>query len=353
VVEAGAVVLGGARANLIVEGALEARGAAGRPVLFAPDTIEAAWGGIHLAPGARATLRQTLVTGAGGDGARAYGHSSSQPVVFADGAILDWEGGGAIDNPGKGPSSRLGQVTLRDLVVARCDQGGEHSGTRLLIDRTHYMELPDADGRLDDDDNDGLHLDPGGRPPEEAPMRIQDSVFSLTEDDGIDHNGVVLDVERVWIEGAAHEGIAGSAGGRLTITDAVVTRCKQGIEAGWGAPEVVVSHALVAGNEVGLRWGDEYDMENAGTLRAANVVVVGNRRANVLSLWEGGGNVARPEAIDVACSRVDTPGWDGRAGNEPGLPAGVPLFDATGCVAPAHRTRAACPAAPLGPRGCP
>lgn len=337
VIEAGARVLGGARANLDVAGELEARGTAEAPVLFTRAGDEP-WGGIRLAPGARGRLAHVLLTEGGGDPARPFGHSESQPLVLAEeGARLEVEGGGAVDNPGKAYSSARATVTIRGVLVSRCDQGGEHEDSELLLEGSHILEIPDADGRFDDDDNDGLYLSSGRQLVVGTRKAIvRDTVIAVTEDDGIDHAGVPVDIERVWIEGVPHEGIAASNGARVTVTDSVIKGCGQGIEAGWGAPEVVVTHSLLLDNGVGLRWGDEYEWKNEGRLTARYVVVIGSRQAAVRNLWEGGGGVSDPSRMEVSCSILE----------------GAPALAPGGCLAPGAAPLPGCPDGPPGPRTC-
>ena len=352
-IEAGVRVLGAAKANLDVAGELVAAGTRAAPILFTREGA-APWGQIKLLEGARGRLDHVYLTQAGGDETRQFkpDHSMSQPVVLADAAAeLVVEGGGAIDNPGKCYSSRVSRVTLRDVLVSRCDQGGEHDASELLVEGSHYLEIPDADGRFEDDDNDGLHLglDPARPPPM---MIIRDSVFAVCEDDGIDQAGPPLLIQRVWVEGMRHEGIATSSGSTITIEDSVVLRSDNGIEAGWGAPDTIVRNTLLADNNVGLRFGDEYlpaTMDNRGKLTASYVAVFGSRQANVLNWYTGGGR-AVPGAIEVSCSMVDTPEWDTQASNRPG----VLSFDSqTGCLPPGQSTLPDCPVGPIGRRGCP
>lgn len=350
-IEAGARVLGTPRANVDVLGALEALGEAGTPILFSRAGGEP-WGGVHVHPNATATLRHVFITGGGGDPERVFGHSGSQAVVFADaGASLTVEGGGAVDNPGKGYSSREATIKLTDVLVSRCDTGGEHNDSALTVERSHFLEIPDADGLLDDDDNDGLYLS-SGAPGQGAtrPMLITDTVFAVGEDDGIDHAGALVELRGVRISSMANEGIAASNGGRISIVDAIVRRSTQGIEAGWGAPEVIVSHSLLIENRVGLRFGDDYDTESAGTLRASYVAVVESYDVPVRNLWAGapGGPRSKPEAISISCSLVGSPDWDGKDGNG----TEIPRLGFDGCLEPELHLLVGCTAGPVGPRQC-
>lgn len=352
VIDPGARVLAGPGVNLDVLGILRAAGTSTDPILFTRDRDEP-WGGVHLHPGATATLEHVLLTAGGGDGSRVFGHSGSQPVVFADtGATLTITGGGIIDNPGKGPSSRGATVTITNLLVSRCDTGGEHDESELRIAGSHYLEFPDADGVLDDDDNDALYLSSGapGRAGARAVL-ITETVFAIGEDDGIDHAGALVELRGVRISSMANEGIAASNGGRIVVKDTMVRRCAQGIEAGWGAPEVVVENSLLVENRVGLRFGDEYPNPSEGSLVARFVAVAESYEDPVRNLWSGApdGPRPRPGAIDISCSLVGSPEWDGRNGNG----TATPRLDRSGCLELGLRSLASCPQGPVGPRNCP
>lgn len=318
VIAAGTRVFVAAGANLDVRGALRSEGSAERPVLFAP-TGEA-WGGVAL-DGGPSALAWTWFVGGGADAGRRFGHSASQPVVWVSGA-LGMVGGGVLDSPGKAFGARGASVTLEGVTVARCDTGGELDTTALEATGLHVSEIPDADGRAEDDDNDGIYLVAAWPPAGDAARAVlRDAVFAVGEDDAIDHNGVALRVERAWIAGFAHEGVAASSGGRVEIVDSVIAGCGQGVEAGYGAPEVVVERSVVHGCGVGLRFGDSYTWEAAGSLAAAGVVLHGNGR-DVWNFARGRGG-PREGAIAVACSVVDDPAWVGVAGNVAGPPGGA------------------------------
>lgn len=342
----GARILFAANANLDVHGELVVDGTAEAPVLFAPRG--APWGGVHFHRGSRGQIRHALITGGGADLERAFGHSDSQPVVRVDEAEVTIEGGGVIDAPGKGPSSVKARLSLRDVLVSRVDTGGEHVDSHLEVQNSHFAEIPDGDGRLDDDDNDGLYVvsleapEATGHPV----ARITDSVFAVTEDDGVDHNGSVIEIERTWIERVPHEGVAGSTGGMVTVRDSVITRCHQGVEAGYGAPTLLVEKSLLWANDVALRWGDEYATENRGTLTARAVIVGASREADVINRWDGGGGIAKADGIRVSCSLVADATLVGRDGNL----GGEPRFDERGCVTE-PRALPGCPG-PVGPLTC-
>ncbi|PKN58991.1 MAG: hypothetical protein CVU56_03350 [Deltaproteobacteria bacterium HGW-Deltaproteobacteria-14] len=327
------------RVNLEIAGALRAGGGDAAPVLFTASG--AAWGGLRVAPGATAELDGTWFVAGGGDPGRAFGHSASQPVVWVDGASLIMRGGGVLDSPGKAFGARDATLSLTDVRVARCDTGGELEATWLTAERLHVSEIPDADGVIDDDDNDGIYLrgvaTVGGEAVESV---LRDCVFAVGEDDGVDHNDALVRIERAWIEGFLHEGVAASVGHRVTLVDSVVRGCEQGIEAGYGAPEVVVERTTVTDCGAGLRFGDSYDWDDLGSLTVTGSIIYGND-VDVRNFARGLGG-PKPDAITVACSVVGDPAWVGLAGNVAGPPEGAwergcatgPGLPAAQCTAP-------------------
>lgn len=347
-IAAGTRVLAAPGANLDVAGELDARGTAAEPILLSRRDATP-WGGIKVNANGKAALRHVLLTASGGDPTRRQGHTDTQPALWADRSELDVEGGGLTDLAGKAVAAVGAKVTLKDVMVARAAMGPELDSTEATLDGSWFVEFPDGDGvpAAEDNDADGMHLGVSGNLGRKKVV-VKNGVVAMTDDDGIDHAGADVDVQEMFVIGARHEGIAASTGGTITVTDTVVARCGQGIEAGNGAPTVVVKHALLFDNGVGLRWGDEYPSANNGTLAASYVAVMGSTTASTRNLWTGGGNVSRPGALTVACSMVDSPDHDGMQGNV----AGQIAWDANGCVEPGKRTLPGCPDGPIGPR-CP
>ncbi|MBI2894373.1 MAG: right-handed parallel beta-helix repeat-containing protein [Deltaproteobacteria bacterium] len=345
-IAAGTRILAVGRVSLTILGSLVARGTTQSPIIVTRAGAEP-WGGLRLGRGANASLEHVWFLAGGGDVSLAFGHSASQPVVFAGaGASLEMTGGGVLDSPGKAFGADRAEVTLAGVLVSRCDTGGQLDDSLVTIRASHFLEIPDADGVAEDDDNDGIYLSGAlERDGEEQTSTIRDTVFAGGEDDAIDHNGALLVVERAWIEGFAHEGIAASGSRSVTIADSVIRDCGQGIEAGYGSPSVRVEHSLVTGCETGLRYGDDYDWSVEGRLEVSGTIAAGNER-NVYN-WVNvlGGPV--DGAVTIACSMVDDPAWDDRDGNLPG----TPRWDAGGCLEPGSPGGgAACDGLDVGPR---
>ncbi len=320
VIGAGTRVRFGTHAAIVVEGALEVNGSSAHPTLFTAEPLgnatPPAWGGLIFRPGSRGTLEGAWFNLGGGDSSRKFGHSSSQAVIAAEGAEVALRRSGVVDNVGKAFGTLDSVLDLDDLLISRCDTGGQLNRTALTLRNSHVLEMPDADGQFDDDDNDGLYLsqpfsDAEGQLVESL---IADTVFAVGEDDAIDHNGALVRIERTFIEGFRNEGLAASNENRVTIVDSVVRRCFHGIEAGYGSPEVIVERCFLTDNEHGLHVGDSYDWATDARMRVTHTVSVGNRESNaknyVLSLM-----APLPDGLEVRCSMVDEPDLDGRDGN--------------------------------------
>jgi hypothetical protein len=273
-----------------------------------------------------------LFTHGGGDTTRQFAtHSHSQPVFRVNQATVSLTGVAFLDNVGKGPSGDRARYTLVDGLVARCDTGGEWESSAVTIRDTWVLETPNADGQPADDDNDGIYLHLSLPGDDGAPVAslIERAVFAVGKDDGVDHNGATLTVRDTLIEGFAHEGIAASNKGRVDVVNTLIRDCEQGVEAGYGAPEVVVDHVVATDNDVGLRLGDSYDKDVTGTLTVTNSIATGNRLHNV---WNHVNKLNGPLEghVSISTSLVDDPAWDGKDGNLPG----EPTFDATWHLVP-------------------
>ena len=329
----------GPNVRLRIDGSLVSNGTADQPVWFLPNDT-AAWGEVEIA--GEATLQHTWLTGGGGDPSRAFGHSASQPVLrVMTGAALSMAGGGVTDSPGKAFASTAATVVLDGVLVTRCDTGGEHEGSAVSMHGCHTLQIPDGDGVAADDDNDGLYLADNGKTG--AQSTITNSVFAQGEDDGIDQNGATVHISHCLIANFAHEGIAASNAGLVTVSDSVVRGCEQGIEAGYGAPQVEVHRCLLTQNGTGLRWGDGYPTPATGTLLVTDSVAIDNTLHNV---WltdpqEGQAPVA---AIGLSCSLLGDGPWVDQAGNQ----GDVVLWSPLGRVRTPPPRPAGC--GPLGPQ---
>lgn len=274
--EAGSVATIATGQKLRVKGTLHIMGSRLKPALVTSVGSEA-WGQIIVEN--YGTLRATNTLFINGGNYRAddvFGHSDSVPVIWAsEGAHVVLSGCAVIDSPGKGPSSKGSHVTLNDVHIARVDTGGEHIRSVFRGSFLHISSIPDDDGELDDDDNDGLYL--RGVHKSQRPSVVADSIFVLGEDDAIDHNGAVVTVERTVIDLWANEGVACSNDGSVVLSSVSISRCNVGVEAGYGRPFVMLSTSLVRECSVGVRFGDSYDWGTDGELLIVNTKAQSNK----------------------------------------------------------------------------
>ncbi len=316
-------------ANIRVEGTLEVLGTDELPIFFTSAAPGINWGGIRIVDG-EANLRYAFFTGGGGDESQEFGHSNSQPVLRADGARLDCDNCFVIDNIGKGfASTNDAIVTIHDSVISNVDTGGEFNNSQVTVTGSYIKDIPNGDGVFADDDNDGFYFS-GVHTSGEA-SRFVDSFILNTKDDGIDHNGAALIVERAWIEGTLHEGIASSNRNSVVVSDSVVRHTNQGVEAGYGSPDLSVLNSVIVDVDsqadpdsllnAGVRFGDGYDGRN-GSYRGhitASEIVVWNSGDNIRNY---DGEIPGPQigAIEVSNSLTNDADFDGVNENVGGIP---------------------------------
>jgi hypothetical protein len=262
---AGARVMIAPDVDIVIEGRLDALGTPDDPILVTSATSEP-WKTLEIR--GEANLSHVWLT-AGGAGTPTYeGHSDSNPVLAILGGRLLMTGGAIADNPGKSILGKDADITLSDVLIARCDTGGEFIDSTVKINDTHIIQIPDADRLYDDDDNDGLYL-------RTSQVEIKNTVISLTEDDGLDHNGSDLAISGSIIEDVRHEGLACSDSGTVSLEDSLIRNAAHAVEAGYGGPNVTVSRSVLMNCPVGVRWGDEYEWESRGTLTVTHNIFFG------------------------------------------------------------------------------
>ncbi len=270
-IESGCWVLLDSAVNITVDGNLAVHGTSQEPVVFVQSDTAFGWGGI-IADAGTVNLNYALLTGGGADQAHAYLHSNSQATVKSNGGTVTLDRCFIFDCPGKGIGAEDGVFTFSDGAISRCDMGGEFASSHVRVRGSHILDIPNDDGLFQDDDNDGLYISGVHATITDASM-IDSCVFIAGKDDGIDHNGAVLEVHSSWIEGFEHEGVAASNSNSVLVYNTLVKDCEQGIEAGYGSPSVTVDHCLLMGNDYGLRFGDWYDWGCSGSVVCTNSIM--------------------------------------------------------------------------------
>lgn len=276
----------GTAAEIVSNGAIQINGAAGNPVVLAPDTATGKWGGIELPVATSSvTASHTIFTGSGEDQTWFDTHSgytthkAQQALFLLAGSASGTNVGAQIHLTecycfGLGGQEMNGKantwVNLQRTLMQRAVTCGELHGSKVTIDRSALIEFPGETENFVDADNDALYLTHGD-------LAISNTVIGFTKDDGVDSGGnggdnpytAAADVtpfvnNNNWYEGTFHEGNSLSGTRNVFHTNCVFINCGQGIEAGYSAsatgdgPNETVDACLFAGNMVGVRWGDNY-----------------------------------------------------------------------------------------------
>lgn len=304
VIDAGTRVELAAGANLLVRGSLEVGGVLDAPVVFASRDAQP-WGGLVI--DGSATIAHAMFVEGGGDATRQFGHSNSQPVIFGRRADVVLRDSVIQDSPGKAMGAELGTWLLERNLITRTDTGGEFSSVALTVRDSHFFDFPSIDAGARDDDNDAIYL--LGDPADENPpaILIERTTFIGGADDGIDHNGSTVTLVASWVEDFDHECFAASSGGRVDVSDTALIGCEQGLEAGYGAPDVRGRNLLVMECDAGVRFGDSYDRDLLGQIEVLDSVIINNHVHDVRN-HDNGTGAAVDGAVEIHTSVVGTDG---------------------------------------------
>ena len=316
-------------ANLIVNGTLQSLGSIDDPILFSPQ-LET-WGGITFSGSSSDNrLAYTFLTGGGGDASRQFGHSNSQPVILSAQSTVTCDHCFVIDNVGKAFGAADGAITIQDSVISEVDTGGEFVRSIADISGTWLINIPHNSHGFVDDDNDGFYF--SGLHSSGNASNFRNSFIYHTKDDGLDHNGARLNVSGAWIEAADHEGLAASNRRSAHVHDSVLIGNNQGVEAGYGGPQVSVTQSVLVRNQnrtdpnsritSGLRFGDGYDGRNGnytGHIAAAYLVLHDN--GDNIRNYDGTLPGPQDGAIDIRDSLTNDPDE-----NAPSNRNGIPIF---------------------------
>lgn len=255
------------------------------PLLFtaAPcGVVGCAWGGFLVQTNARLHLERVMLTAAGSRNVKREPNTGSHikdrapAITAAKGAVLSLRHAAVLNCAG--PAFALGPqstTTIDGVVIQDVAQGGECVQCTVTLTRTHITDIPYANrnyGTFVDKDNDGFYFRGGTGV-------MNDSVIAYAMDDGIDsacsagdafHS--TLNVASTVITMCQHEGIAlSSSTGNVrtvSIADSTVAHCQQGVENGHSSigHSALLTHTLLYDNHIGLRHGDNYNLDVQGNV---------------------------------------------------------------------------------------
>ena len=263
--------------DIHLEGSLVIQGTADSPVVFTCSNPEDYWGGVIGKGSGNRVEASHAIFGrsgyhAGGD--YSWGHAHRQALFYAENGSVTLDHCYMIDHIGQVFYTESSIVELSQCLIQRAKTGGQLNGTSLTIDRSVFPDFPDDTDLYRDEDNDALYL-------VNCVAMISRSIFMFAKDDGIDSGsgsyGGDVTVTHSRFESVFHEGAALSGG--VTSSDKIqrfynclFLDCGQGLELGFSAPNhtVIADSCRFLRNGIGIRYGDNYDFGNYGTLYVSN-----------------------------------------------------------------------------------
>jgi len=286
---AGSVIKVDPDLEIRVDGGIVVNGTTADPVTFTTDDRNAPWGGI-LFPESTSTgsFTGTIMTASGADpswnppdGQSVGRHKKQQPLIYlyggADVTLTDCY---LIDHHGTAGAGQDSYLTMTRCLVQQFVSCGQYNNGSVNITDTALLEFPAWDAPFADVDNDGLYMTGGDH-------YFTDTLIGWALDDGLDAGsgaGGYVTLSGCWLESSYHEAMAwsnsnGSIPPRIiSLTDTVTMNSGQGIEAGFGEPEVTADHCFSTGNAVGARFGDNYDWSYNGFLTVTDSLLLYNHK---------------------------------------------------------------------------
>lgn len=279
----GSVILLDPGIGIAIEGHIVVNGTTERPVVFTCQNRGNPWGGLVFEKStSRGDFTGAIFTGSGADAdwfSHNPGHGSShrheQPLLFvSNGAHVTLTDCCLVENHGQAGHGEAGYLTMTRCLVQKCITAGQYNGGAVNLNDCALVEFPSATAPFADDDNDAFYLTGGAHV-------LTNCLIGWSLDDGIDAGsgsaGSVA-VRHCWFESSYHEAMAWSEPRIATVTDTVALNCGQGIECGFGTPDVNAVHCLSTANLVGARFGDNYDWDYNGFLKVRDALLLFNQR---------------------------------------------------------------------------
>ncbi len=341
-IQAGTVVRAAAGAEVWVEpgGTVNIAGTTTDPVVFAPVSTAAPWGGFWLQQTSTAAVATLNATGGlfccWGANQTWYAtpttpvrtifsrHRQMQPFcaigTSAVCSLTDCALVGPItagEPRGAGFATKDGNLALTRTLLQRAITGGEQEGGTVEVLSSALQQFsepftdPDVSTSFDDQDNDGIYTVPGTG----HTYHFTKTVIGWTLDDGIDcggsGNGTCV-AEGCWFENCVHEAYSNSGSTRVPEThNGVHFNCGQGMECGYGdggnGPQSLVDHCLITGCQTGARYGDNYNTfaNYEGTITVQNSFLLYNFLRDAFAMdWRTSGWTYQDQRMVVKNSKL-------------------------------------------------
>jgi hypothetical protein len=288
---AGSVVVIDPDTDIVVQGAIVVNGTVEHPVVFTSEDRSIPWGGFLFEAGhSHGTFSGTILTASGADPDWLdhhpdYGHShrAEQCLFFlSEDAQLTLTDCFLVENHGQAGHGERAYLTMSRCLVQKCITAGQYNHGSVVLNDCALIEFPSAAAPFADDDNDALYLTGGAH-------ALTDCLIGWALDDGVDAGsgaGGSVTVDHCWFESCYHEAMAWSEPRDADVTDTVVLNSGQGIECGFGSPDVNAVRCLSTANLVGARFGDNYDWSYNGFLSVRDSLLLFNRRDVWGQAWD-------------------------------------------------------------------
>ncbi|MFA9390060.1 MAG: right-handed parallel beta-helix repeat-containing protein [Prolixibacteraceae bacterium] len=281
--EEGTTVLIDAGINIKNIGPLRFKGTNSNPILISCSNADDYFGGV-ISEGSLGDIEAeyTFFTRFGKHAEKEYqyGHARQQALFKAKETKLTFENCYFMDSQGQVFYPEQCSLFIRDCLIQRVKTGGQINRSTLYINDSYFSDFPNDGQDYLDEDNDALYLSASN-------AYIVNSQFMYAKDDGIDtggNEGGEITIDSCWFEACFHEGIAMSSGSETTkhhtIKNSVFVNCQQGAELGYSSPyhEVVLTDCLFQNNEIGIRYGDNYENNVDGIMRVNGALFSGNSK---------------------------------------------------------------------------
>jgi len=280
---AGSVIVIDPDVEIVVHGRIFVNGTAERPVVFTPQDRNVPWGGFLFESSAsHGEFTSAILTGSGADPEwfdnhpdHGHSHRHNQCLFYLSGAAeVTLTDCSLVENHGQAGHGEDAYLTMTGCLVQKCITTGQYNSGAVTLEDCALIEFPSATAPFADDDNDGFYLTGGAH-------SLTNCLIGWALDDGIDAgsgSGGSVTVRNCWFESCYHEAMAWSESRDALVTDTVALNCGQGIECGFGSPDVNAVRCLSTANAVGARFGDNYDWSYHGFLKVHDSLLLFNKR---------------------------------------------------------------------------
>jgi len=215
--------------TIVSDGRLQFKGTLENPIVIMPSSSATWWGGIEIHNVDSLSEFEWVMMGkGGGDKNKWKGHSYEQPLIFGDHANISLNYVFMTDNKGKAGYCDYSNWIVRNSYFARCDMGPEIRFSHGEYYDSWFMEMPDNDWTVKDDDNDCIYF--WEYSDFTKPHIVDNCVLNKTEDDGIDMLVAPLIVKNSLFSNLYEKGISAGYRSQVSVDRSVFAFSPGGVQ---------------------------------------------------------------------------------------------------------------------------